>query len=779
MPATTQPTENLRLVSLDIFGVEDREVSARLESRLLNLAGVDGARVDPRSGRATLRVNEGFALRKALALLQLEGFEGSSAEGDEEDEQGDFDRWLTPRPVGRWRFLGAILLLLAYGLLTVAPWAIERWSLPIHLQARPAAWAALGLAGAGFLLSLPLLIRRTWRALRCGSPGDDGLMLAAVLVAAGTTGWAAYEQGLPEPQNAAWVPITLAQASAAALLAFVVAAMLRIAFCERGLWRLRTVPAEREGLQPPLANLLQIDGNTRPVPSHQVLPLEQVKVRVGERIPVDGEIIEGHSLVDARDWGGASEIEAVEEGSIVYAGSRNGAGTLVVASYSAGHRTALARMSERLREEATTAAGLGHEDEAQTAQGRRGRWIGWLTLVAAAALFVGLYARDGAGFAWEIAAAAAATLLAGVSPRAQAWSWGRSMAAGLQSGAATHLWIRDISVIPRLASVDVVVADPSGALSSAPPTVLGPWPVKTGQEVRPEAVLSRLAALSAGRAAPLAKSLLRAATETGLELPHASRPREGGGLGGLVAGREVWVGGWNAALQRGHQSTEVQRLVGLARDAGAVPYLIEEDGRLVAGVGLLDGIQGEGVAALASLSKIHVDTLTMSSTETMTTERLSSQMGARHGEGELTPKDKADRVAALRASGHRPLVLGESSDDGPALAEAWVDAHLGGGADAHMIGSVTLPSGDPRKLAPLVRHARRVTGVGRWITRAFWFWHLALVALVTWGVFGLQPAPPAAYAWLGAGAAMLAGPLLVTALQWVTLRVPGREQGPA
>ncbi len=459
-------------------------------------------------------------------------------------------------------------------------------------------------------------------------------------------------------------------------------------------------------LTPPVARLRMEDGSEVEVPPESVEPGQTVVVHAGERIPLDGEVVEGASLVDTSSVTGESRPDTAEPGGQVWAGTIALDGTLAIRTTRPASDTVLARIIRQVA-------------EAGRRRARSEKWVDRFALVytpavfAAALLTAVLPPLLGLG-AWSVWIYRALVLLVIGCPCALVISTPVSVVAGLAAAARHGVLVKGGDLLEIPARLVTVALDKTGTLTAGRPTVeeVIPCPDHTAPEV-----LAVAAALELRSGHPLGAAIVEACREHGLEpLPAGEvRALPGRGVEGTVEGRAAWLGSHRLLEERGQETPENHEKIRRLARGGRTVVVVGRDDHVCGLIALGDAPRPEAAAAVRELKALgieHVAMLTGDNRETA--EEVARIVGIREVHAGLLPEDKVDRLGKLRDNG--PLAfVGDGINDAPALALADLGIAMGGaGTDAAIeTAHVALMSDDLAKIPWLVRHSRRVLAIIR------------------------------------------------------------------
>ncbi len=451
-------------------------------------------------------------------------------------------------------------------------------------------------------------------------------------------------------------------------------------------------------LAPKTARRVQADGSDEEVGLDQVTIGDALRVRPGDKIPVDGEIIEGRSTIDEAMVTGESMPVTKGQGAKVLAATLNQTGSFIMRAQKVGRDTMLSQIVQMVARAQRSRAPI------QRLADQVSGWFVPLVLAVAAAAFVA-WSLWGPEPRMAFGLVAAVSVLIIACPCALGLATPMSIMVGVGRGANSGILIKNAEALERLEKVDVLVVDKTGTLTEGKPKVISVVAAK-GQD---ENTILRLAA-SVERASehPLAQAVVAAAAERRLVLVTVAEFDAPAGKGaiGTVEGKRVLLG--NAGFLREH-SVDASPLEGEAgglQTEGATAIYAAIDGRMAGVIGIADPIKKTTPAALAALAGEGIRVVMLTGDNRKTAQAVARQLGIAHVEAEVLPDQKSRFVEQLRAAGHVVAMAGDGVNDAPALAAADVGIAMGTGTDVAIeSASVTLLSGE---LTGIVR-ARRLS----------------------------------------------------------------------
>ncbi len=440
-------------------------------------------------------------------------------------------------------------------------------------------------------------------------------------------------------------------------------------------------------LAPKTARLIDTDGTEREIPLNDVTIGDRLRVRPGEKVPVDAIVREGRSAIDESLVTGESLPVTKETGDTVIGGTLNQSGSLVIEADRVGRDTMLARIVALVAEAQRSRAPIQRLADAVA-----GWFVPAVILVALLAFAAWAIWGPEPRFTYALIAAVAVLIIA--CPCALGLATPMSIIVGVGRGAQAGVLIKNAEALERLEMVDTLVVDKTGTLTQGKPAVTAIIPSKSFDENE----LLRLAA-SVERASehPLAAAVVAAAQDRKLSLTSATdfdAPAGKGALG-MVDGHRLTIG--NAAFLR-EQSIDVSDLIGAAeelRREGATSIFVGIDGHAAGVIAIADPIKPSTPAALAALKADGVRVVMLTGDNRTTAQAIARRLGITDVAAEVLPNQKSAVVEKLKREGRVVAMAGDGVNDAPALAAADVGIAMGSGTDVAIeSASVTLLKGD-------------------------------------------------------------------------------------
>ncbi len=450
------------------------------------------------------------------------------------------------------------------------------------------------------------------------------------------------------------------------------------------------------GLQPRTARVVR-QGTELEVPVEEVVVGDVVVVRPGEKLPVDGQVLEGTSAVDESMVTGEPIPVTKSAGDLVIGATINQTGSFRYTATRVGAETMLAQIIKLVRE------AQGSRAPIQRLVDQVSNYFVPAVIGVAIWTFV-VWALVGPPPALVFALVASVSVLIIACPCALGLATPMSITVGTGKGATHGILIRSAEALETAHKLDTVVLDKTGTITKGAPALTDVLPV---EGMGREELLRLVAAVERSSEHPLAAAVVAGAQEEGLELPETTAfdSLTGQGVRALVEGREVLVGNHRLLATAGiHASpADVERL---AAD-GKTPMLVAVDGRFAGVIGVADTLKEGSAAAVAALRARGIDVVMMTGDNAATAAAIARQVGIGRVVAEVLPEHKAAEVQRLQAEGRVVGMVGDGINDAPALAQADVGSAIGTGTDVAIESSdITLVSGSLSGLVTAVDLSR-------------------------------------------------------------------------
>jgi len=454
-------------------------------------------------------------------------------------------------------------------------------------------------------------------------------------------------------------------------------------------------------LAPATAVRVRADGRDEEVPLDRVEKGDALRVRPGDKVPVDGEVLEGRSSVDESLVTGESIPVEKGPGDKVTAGTLNGTGSFVMRAERVGSETMLAQIVQMVAQAQHTRAPIQRLADVVSSY-----FVPAVVGIAVAAFVV--WSIYGPPPAMSFALVSAVSVLIIACPCALGLATPMSIMVGIGRGAQAGILIRDAEALERMESIDTLVVDKTGTLTEGRPKLMSVVAAEGFTETR---VLQLAASLERGSEHPLAAAILEGAGEQGIRplLVENFAALPGQGVQGTLERRSVALGSLRIAGSLAEvPSIWEERANGLRKNGETVVFLVD-GGRFAGLVGVADPIKRSAAEALRALEGEGIRVMMLTGDNEVTAKAVAERLGIREVRADVLPHEKGAVVRELRLAGRAVAMAGDGVNDAPALAEADVGIAMGTGADvAIQSAAITLVKGDLRGIVR-ARHLSRAT----------------------------------------------------------------------
>ncbi len=457
-------------------------------------------------------------------------------------------------------------------------------------------------------------------------------------------------------------------------------------------------------LSPTTARVKSCCGEEREVDATEVPVGALLVIHPGEKVPLDGTVVEGRSEIDQAPITGESVPVPKAADDEVFAGTINGSGVLEVRSTRTADDTTLANIIRLV-------------EQAQSRRSPSEQWVEkfarvYTPAVMALALAVAVVPPLAAAAAWGVWFYRALVLLVIACPCALVISTPVSIVAAIAAAARSGVLIKGGVFIEAPARLKAIAFDKTGTLTEGEPSVVEVVPFAEHDESQ---LLARAAALETRSEHPLARAVLRHAEQRGVEVAAAEHVRAlpGQGVQGRFGDKTFWLGSHRYLEQRGQETAEVHDMLERMSDAGRTIVVVGNDAHVCGFIAVADGVRPEARRALDALRREGLHLVMLTGDNHGTARAIGRRTGVSDVRAELLPLDKVETVEQLVETYGAVAMVGDGVNDAPAMARASLGIAMGSaGSDAAVeAADVALMSDDLSKLPWLVRHSRRTLGV--------------------------------------------------------------------
>jgi Cu+-exporting ATPase len=453
------------------------------------------------------------------------------------------------------------------------------------------------------------------------------------------------------------------------------------------------------GLAPNTARIVRIDGTEEDIPLQHVRPGDSLRVRPGEKVPVDGTVTQGQSHVDESMVTGEPVPVSKGVGDRLIGATVNGTGSLLLRAERVGADTLLAQIVRMVSEAQRSRAPIQ-----KLADIVSGYFVPAVIGVAMATFIAWWLWGPEPRLAHAMINAVAVLIIA--CPCALGLATPMSIMVGTGKGALVGVLIKNAEALEIMRKVDTLVVDKTGTLTEGKPQLVS---VVARDPAREQDNLRLAASLERGSEHPLAEAIVRGAQARGVALAAVDdfQSITGMGVSGRVEGRTVALGNIKLFEALGIDPADLAQMAEAQRAEGQTVMLLAIDGKAAGLLGVADPIKDSTPAAIRALHDEGIEVVMLTGDSRRTAEAVARKLGIDRVQAEVLPEQKADVVKQLQAQGHVVAMAGDGINDAPALAQAQVGIAMGTGTDVAMESAgVTLVKGDLRGIVRARRLSR-------------------------------------------------------------------------
>jgi P-type Cu+ transporter len=440
-------------------------------------------------------------------------------------------------------------------------------------------------------------------------------------------------------------------------------------------------------LTPPVARIIRDDGSEEDIDLEHVHPGDRLRVRPGEKVAVDGEVLEGRSSVDESMISGEPIPVEKGAGDRLTGGTVNGTGSLIMSATRVGQDTVLAQIVRMVAEAQRSRAPIQRLADTVSA------WFVPAVIAVSVITFI-VWAVFGPDPALAYAFVNAVAVLIIACPCALGLATPMSIMVGTGKGAQSGILIKNAAALETMEKVTTVIVDKTGTLTKGKPKLVT---IETAGDLSADEFLSRVAAVEAGSEHPLAEAIVNGARARGITIAPAAdfNSITGEGAEALVNGHKVAIGNLKMMMRAGACDDTLALQAEAHRKKGQTVMFVAIDGKAAGLIGVADPIKATAHEAIRRLHAQRLKVVMLTGDNVSTAEAVARELGIDEIHADVSPSDKNRIVRELRGQGAVVAMAGDGINDAPALAQADVGIAMGTGTDVAMESAgITLVSGD-------------------------------------------------------------------------------------
>ncbi|EME3608970.1 TPA: copper-exporting P-type ATPase CopA [Yersinia enterocolitica] len=423
-------------------------------------------------------------------------------------------------------------------------------------------------------------------------------------------------------------------------------------------------------LAPPTARLVSDEGE-KLIPLADVQLGMTLRLTTGDRVPVDGEIVQGEVWMDEAMLTGEPIPQQKSTGDIVHAGTQVQDGTVLFRANAIGSQTTLARIIKLVRQAQSSKPEIGKLADRISAV--------FVPTVVAIAVIAGLiWYFFGPQPQLVYTLVVATTVLIIACPCALGLATPMSIISGVGRAAEFGVLVRDADALQQASNLDTLVFDKTGTLTEGHPQVVA---IHTFNGVSEQQALEWAAALETGSNHPLARAILQRADGLTLATVNQFRTLRGLGVSGEVDGVALLLGNNRLLEEQQIDTSELQSLIQQQAESGTTPVILTAQGKPAALLSIRDPLRSDSISALQRLHQRGYNLVMLTGDNPITANAIAKEAGIDQVIAGVLPDGKAEAIKQLQAAGHKVAMIGDGINDAPALAQADVGIAMGGGSD--------------------------------------------------------------------------------------------------
>lgn len=472
------------------------------------------------------------------------------------------------------------------------------------------------------------------------------------------------------------------------------------------------------GLAPKVARIVREDGTEEDIPLEKVVANDLLRVRPGEKVPVDGEIIEGNSTIDESMVTGEPLPVSKKQGDIVTGATINGNGSFIMKAVRVGNDTLLAQIVKMVSKAQRSRAPI---------QGLADKVAGYFVpaVVGISMLTFIVWSMFGPEPAYAFGLVNAVAVLIIACPCALGLATPMSIMVGTGRGAMAGVLIKNAEALETLEKVDTLVVDKTGTLTEGKPRVVT---IETQDEFSQDELLRLVASLEQASEHPLGEAIVKGAQEKDLDFMPVEdfESITGKGVKGRVDGKVVAIGNRQLLKELNIDPENYSEMAGSLRQKGETVMFVAVDGKIAGLLGVADPIKETTLEAIKALQKENIRVVMLTGDNRTTAESVAKKLNINNVIADVLPDKKNAIIKDLQGKGHIVAMAGDGINDAPALAQANVGIAMGTGTDVAIESAgITLVKGN---LQGIVRAIHLSRGTMRNIRQNL-FWAFAYNAL--------------------------------------------------
>lgn len=488
-------------------------------------------------------------------------------------------------------------------------------------------------------------------------------------------------------------------------------------------------------LVPPKATVIR-DGKEVSIPSAEIVHDDVVVLRPGDKVPVDGQIVEGETTIDEALVTGESIPVTKTMGAKVIGGSVNVTGTAKFKALQVGSETVLAQIIKMVETaQNSKAPGQRLADKA----------AGWLVIVAIGSglsAFLGWYLGADAGFITALTFAVSTVVIA--CPDALGLATPTAVAVGTGIGAKHNILIKDAATLENTSKLNAIVLDKTGTLTEGKPKVTDIAPLDSLQEAE---ILKYEASIESGSNHPIAKAIVEEAAKRNIQLvkPSQFESIAGHGLKATIDGKRILTGNEKLMSTNGIDLKAARATIDRLAGEGKTLSMLAIDDRIAGVVAVADTVRPSAKKSIQGLKGLGIEVAMITGDHKKVAEAVGKELGIDRVFAEVLPQDKAGYVKKLQDEGKNVAMVGDGINDAPALAQADIGIAIGAGTDVAIeTGNIVLMKSDPFDIVAAIRLSKAT--VTKMKQNLFWAAIYNVLAIpvaagVFYGSFGLSLRP--------------------------------------